>query len=80
MEVTPRTSTSSTLSVDISTRGIAGQEDNEDNAVDLSYTNVNNDSQLHGIQSNINENINTPSVRGNNRTIKMILLTQCLAG
>ncbi|CAI2162869.1 6527_t:CDS:2 [Funneliformis geosporum] len=68
-EVTPR---SSTTSVDISARGITGQEDNEDSAVNLNFTN--NDSYLHG------QNEHTQIVRGNNRTMKMILLTQCLAG
>ncbi|CAG8442005.1 2634_t:CDS:10 [Funneliformis mosseae] len=72
-EVTPR---SSTTSVDISARGITGQEDNEGSAVNLNYTN--NDSHLHGLRSNNEQN--KQFVRGNNRTIKMILLTQCLAG
>ncbi|RIA98477.1 major facilitator superfamily domain-containing protein [Glomus cerebriforme] len=62
----------STTSVDISTRGIVGQED-----VDLSY-NASNHSN-HSIQAN-NEETNTSSIRGNNKTVKMILLTQCLAG
>ncbi|CAB4419250.1 unnamed protein product [Rhizophagus irregularis] len=69
MKETPR---SSTTSVDISARGIAGQED-----IDSNF-NVNNNSD-HGIRSN-NKEINIPSIRGGNKTVKMILLTQCLAG
>ncbi|RGB41290.1 major facilitator superfamily domain-containing protein [Rhizophagus diaphanus] len=53
MKQTPR---SSTTSVDISARGIAGQED-----IDSNF-NVNNNSD-HGIRSN-NKEINIPSIRG----------------
>ena len=64
---TPR---SSTASADISARGIVGQED------DALRSTINNDYQQG---SNV-EGTNTPHIRGNNKSIKMILLTQCLAG
>jgi hypothetical protein len=59
MKETPR---SSTTSVDISVRGIVGQDDNINYAV------------------NSNDNDITSNIRGTNKTIKMILLTQCFAG
>ncbi|GBC03127.1 hypothetical protein RclHR1_00050035 [Rhizophagus clarus] len=56
------TSRSPTTSVNISVRGITGQDDN------IYY---NTDSK---------DNDNTSNIRGKNKTIKMILLTQCFAG
>ncbi|GBB90549.1 hypothetical protein RclHR1_17540002 [Rhizophagus clarus] len=69
MEERKETPRSSTTSVDISARGIAGQEDVDSN----------NNNSDHGNQLN-NKEDNVPSIRGGNKTVKMILLTQCLAG
>ncbi|CAG8614214.1 18765_t:CDS:2 [Rhizophagus irregularis] len=59
MKETPR---SSTTSVDISVRGIDGQDDN------INFT------------VNSKDNDDTSNIRGKNKTMKMILLTQCFAG
>jgi hypothetical protein len=72
MEEIKETPRSSTTSIDISARGIAGQEDIDSNT-------LNNNSSDHGVRSNNKVN-NIPSIRGGNKTVRMILLTQCLAG
>ncbi|RGB26496.1 major facilitator superfamily domain-containing protein [Rhizophagus diaphanus] len=59
MKETPR---SSTTSVDMSVRGIDGQDDN------INFT------------VNSKDNDDTSNIRGKNKTMKMILLTQCFAG